>query len=56
MFFVSQVARHFLTVEPQLTNQVSLVADYNMQSHTIDHDNFINVSRNRKRRAKALLG
>ncbi|XP_077286279.1 small G protein signaling modulator 3 homolog isoform X2 [Arctopsyche grandis] len=52
---ILQVARHFLTVEPQLTNQVSTVADYNMQSHSTDHDNFINVSRNRKRRAKALL-
>jgi hypothetical protein len=33
-----------------------LVADYSMESHSADHDNYINVSKNRKRRAKALLG
>jgi hypothetical protein len=27
-----------------------------MESHSADHDNYINVSKNRKRRAKALLG
>ncbi|XP_012284092.1 small G protein signaling modulator 3 homolog [Orussus abietinus] len=51
---VLQVARHFINVDPKLRN-VTLVADYNMESHAKDHDNYVNVSRTRKRRAKALL-
>lgn len=52
---VLQVARHFINVDPKLSNIV-LVADYSMESHAKDHDNYVNVSRTRKRRAKALLG
>ncbi|CAL1686059.1 unnamed protein product [Lasius platythorax] len=51
---VLQVARHFINVDPKLNNIV-LIADYTMESHAKDHDNYINVSRTRKRRAKALL-
>ncbi|XP_046818456.1 small G protein signaling modulator 3 homolog isoform X1 [Vespa velutina] len=51
---VLQVARHFINVDPKLNN-VILIADYSMESHAKDHDSYINVSRNRKRRAKALL-
>lgn len=51
---VLQVARHFINVDPKLSN-ITLVADYNMESHAKDHDNYVNVSRTRKRRAKALL-
>lgn len=52
---VLQVARHFINVDPNLNN-ITLVADYSMDSHARDHDNYVNVSRVRKRRAKALLG
>lgn len=52
---VLQVARHFINVEPKLNN-IILIADYTMDSHARDHDNYVNVSRTRKRRAKALLG
>ncbi|XP_043585109.1 small G protein signaling modulator 3 homolog isoform X3 [Bombus pyrosoma] len=51
---VLQVARHFINVDPKLNNIV-LIADYSMESHAKDHDNYVNVSRTRKRRAKALL-
>ncbi|OXU22236.1 hypothetical protein TSAR_016879 [Trichomalopsis sarcophagae] len=51
---VLQVARHFINLDPKLSN-TSLTADYSMESHAKDHDNYINVSRTRKRRAKALL-
>ena len=30
-------------------------ADYSMESHAKDLDNYVNVARNRRRRAKALL-
>jgi hypothetical protein len=52
---VIQIARHFINLDPKLSN-ISLTADYSMESHEKDHDNYINVSRTRKRRAKALLG
>lgn len=52
---ILQVARHFMSVDPKHA-KVSLVADYSMESHGHDHENYVNVSRNRKRRAKALLG
>lgn len=52
---ILQVARHFMNLDPKLSN-LSLVADYMMESHAKDHDNYVNVSRIRQRRAKALLG
>lgn len=52
---ILQVARHFMSVDPKLS-KILLVADYTMESHALDHENYINVSRTRKRRAKALLG
>ncbi|XP_021918012.1 small G protein signaling modulator 3 homolog isoform X2 [Zootermopsis nevadensis] len=51
---ILQVARHFMSVDPKL-NKVALVPDYSMDSHARDHDNYVSVSRTRKRRAKALL-
>lgn len=51
---VLQVARHFINVDPKLNN-VGLIADYTMESHSRDQDNYVNVSRTRNRRAKALL-
>lgn len=51
---ILKVARHFLTIEPKLQAHIKLIADYSMESHAKDHENYINVSRNRKRRAKAL--
>lgn len=52
---ILQIARHFMSVDPKLS-KVVLVPDYSMESHAIDHENYVNVSRTRKRRAKALLG
>ena len=52
---VLQVARHFMSVDPKLS-KVVLMPDYSMESHARDHNNYVNVSRTRKRRAKALLG
>lgn len=51
---ILKVCRHFLTIEPKLSTHITQVADYSTDSHAKDHENFINVSRNRKRRAKAL--
>lgn len=53
---ILKVARHFLTVEPKLLAHIKLAADYSTDSHSKDHENYINVSRNRWRRAKALHG
>lgn len=33
----------------------NLSADYTMESHSRDLENYVNVARNRRRRAKALL-
>lgn len=52
---ILQVGHHFMSVDPKL-NKIILVADYSMESHALDHENYVNVSRTRKRRAKALLG
>jgi len=49
------VARHFMSVDPKLS-KVAILPDYSMESHSRDHENYVNVSRTRKRRAKALLG
>lgn len=38
-----------------LTYLQDLTPDYSMESHQQDHENFLVVSRNRRRRAKALL-
>ncbi|XP_055609393.1 small G protein signaling modulator 3 homolog [Uranotaenia lowii] len=51
---ISKVARHFLTIEPKLSAHIKLIPDYSMDSHAKDHENYINVSRTRSRRAKAL--
>lgn len=51
---ISKVSRHFITIEPKLSAHIKLIADYTMDSHSKDHENYINVSRTRKRRAKAL--
>jgi len=50
-----QVARHFVIVDPKLSN-LSLKPDYTKESHSKDLETYANVSRNKKRRAKALLG
>lgn len=53
---IMQVARHFLSTDPKLHKDVSLVPDYSIESHSRDHEQYLDVSRTRKRRAKALLG
>ncbi|KAG1703654.1 Small G protein signaling modulator 3 [Nymphon striatum] len=50
---ILQVSRHFLSIDPKCRS--SLVPDYSMESHALDHEHFANVSRNKQRRAKALL-
>lgn len=52
---IMQVARHFVIVDPKLSN-LSLKPDYTKDSHSKDLETYANVSRNKKRRAKALLG
>ena len=52
--FSPQVARHFQSVDSRYS-QVSLGADYTMESHGRDHESYAAVTRGRRRRAKALL-
>ncbi|KAL3875519.1 hypothetical protein ACJMK2_033464 [Sinanodonta woodiana] len=51
---ILQIARHFQSLDPK-NNKVILQADYSMDSHAKDLENYVNVARNRQRRAKALL-
>uniref|UniRef100_A0A2C9MAD3 Small G protein signaling modulator 3 n=1 Tax=Biomphalaria glabrata TaxID=6526 RepID=A0A2C9MAD3_BIOGL len=51
---ILQVARHFQSLDPK-NSKVILTADYSMESHAKDLENYVNVARNRHRRAKALL-
>lgn len=44
---ILKVCRHFLTIEPKLSAHIKTVADYSMDSHAKDHENYINVSRTR---------
>ena len=48
------MARHFQSVDSRYS-QVSLGADYTMESHCRDHESYAAVTRGRRRRAKALL-
>lgn len=52
---ILQAARHFLSTDPKLSKDISLVPDYTIESHARDHEQYLDVSRTRKRRAKALL-
>lgn len=52
---ILQAARHFLSTDPKLSKYISLVPDYSIESHARDHEQYLDVSRTRKRRAKALL-
>ncbi|ELU16805.1 hypothetical protein CAPTEDRAFT_177453 [Capitella teleta] len=51
---ILQVARHFQSIDPK-NARLNLIADYKMESHAQDLENYVNVARNRRRRAKALL-
>ncbi|KAI0232017.1 RUN and TBC1 domain-containing protein 3 [Lamellibrachia satsuma] len=51
---ILQVARHFQSVDPK-NHKLNVQADYSMESHACDLENYVNVARNRRRRAKALL-
>lgn len=51
---ILKIARHFIAIEPKLQGHIKLHADYSADSHVKDHENYVNVSRNRRRRAKAL--
>ncbi|XP_063282472.1 small G protein signaling modulator 3 [Pelobates fuscus] len=51
---IMQVARHFQCTDPKNCN-IDLTADYTMESHQRDHENYVSCSRSRRRRAKALL-
>ncbi|XP_062614962.1 small G protein signaling modulator 3 homolog isoform X1 [Saccostrea cucullata] len=51
---ILKIARHFQSLDPK-NNKVILTADYAMESHAKDLENYVNVARNKRRRAKALL-
>lgn len=51
---ILQVARHFQSLDPD-NNCISLQADYKMESHSRDLEQFVCVSQDRLKRAKALL-
>lgn len=51
---ILKIARHFIAIEPKLNGHIVLQADYSANSHVKDHETYVNVSRNRRRRAKAL--
>ena len=44
-----------MTTSPPCLLLQTLVPDYSLESHQKDHEQFVNVTRNRRRRAKALL-
>ncbi|XP_018593850.1 small G protein signaling modulator 3 isoform X1 [Scleropages formosus] len=51
---IARTAEHFHSLDPRNCS-TDLTPDYSMESHQRDHENFVVVSRNRRRRAKALL-
>ncbi|XP_020776437.1 small G protein signaling modulator 3 isoform X1 [Boleophthalmus pectinirostris] len=51
---ITRTAQHFHCLDPR-HGSTDLTPDYSMESHQRDHENFLMVSRNRRRRAKALL-
>nr|XP_006821156.1 PREDICTED: small G protein signaling modulator 3 homolog [Saccoglossus kowalevskii] len=51
---ILQIGRHFQSIDPK-NAKITLQADYSLESHQKDHEVFVNVTRHRKRRAKALL-
>ncbi|XP_062336454.1 small G protein signaling modulator 3 isoform X1 [Osmerus eperlanus] len=51
---ITRTADHFHCLDPRHSS-TELTPDYSMESHQRDHENFLVVSRNRRRRAKALL-
>ncbi|KAK7938980.1 hypothetical protein WMY93_002306 [Mugilogobius chulae] len=51
---ITRTAQHFHCLDPRHCS-TDLTPDYSMESHQRDHENFLMVSRNRRRRAKALL-
>ena len=51
---VQQIARHFQATEKKYKT-LSITADYSLESHQRDHERYLKIARNRRRRAKALL-
>ncbi|XP_071486409.1 small G protein signaling modulator 3 homolog [Diadema antillarum] len=51
---IQQIGRHFQAIDPK-NAKISLIPDYSLESHQKDHEQFVNITRTRKRRAKALL-
>nr|XP_061805196.1 small G protein signaling modulator 3 [Nerophis lumbriciformis] len=51
---ITRTSEHFHCLDPRHSS-AELTPDYSMESHQQDHENFLVVSRNRRRRAKALL-
>lgn len=49
---ILKIARHFISIEPKLSGHIKLQADFSADSHIRDHENYVNVSKNRRRRAK----
>ncbi|XP_066563263.1 small G protein signaling modulator 3 isoform X2 [Amia ocellicauda] len=51
---IARLAQHFHCLDPRHCT-TDLTPDYSMESHQKDHENFVLVSRCRRRRARALL-
>uniref|UniRef100_W5MZQ6 RUN and TBC1 domain-containing protein 3 n=1 Tax=Lepisosteus oculatus TaxID=7918 RepID=W5MZQ6_LEPOC len=51
---IGRLATHFHCLDPRHSS-TDLTPDYSMESHQRDHENFVLVSRCRRRRARALL-
>ncbi|XP_033630051.1 small G protein signaling modulator 3 homolog isoform X4 [Asterias rubens] len=51
---ILQIGRHFQSIDPK-NAKIPLIPDYSLESHQKDHEQFVDVTRNRRRRAKALL-
>ncbi|XP_041474245.1 small G protein signaling modulator 3 homolog isoform X4 [Lytechinus variegatus] len=51
---IQQIGRHFQAIDPK-NAKIGLIPDYSLESHQKDHEQFVNITRTRKRRAKALL-
>ncbi|KAF7698496.1 hypothetical protein HF521_005006 [Silurus meridionalis] len=51
---ITRTAEHFHCLDPDHCS-TDLTPDYSMESHQRDHESFLVVSQNRRRRAKALL-
>ena len=52
---ILRVANYFQAADPAAFAEVDMNADYSMESHAKDHDDFLAISRSKRKRARALL-